>query len=125
MFREMFLVSGLSKVREGNAASLDAMRVLHMATTEGAKAMQLPEADVLAEGKLADIIMIDLHQPNMQPIHNIPKNIVYSVSKSNICMTMINGRILYQNGEFCINEKVEDIYAQCNKIVKRILNASQ
>lgn len=125
MFREMFLVSALSKVREGNAASLDAMRVLHMATTEGAKAMQLPEADVLAEGKLADIIMIDLQQPNMQPIHNIPKNIVYSGSKANICMTMINGRILYQEGEFHINERVEDIYTQCNKIVKRVLNASQ
>ncbi len=125
MFREMFLVSGLSKVREGDAASLNALKVLHMATSESAKAMQLPEADMLAQGKLADIIMIDLHQPNMQPIHNIPKNIVYSGSKSNVCMTMINGRILYQDGQFLINERAEDIYAQCSKIVKRVLNASQ
>lgn len=123
MFREMFLVSGLSKVREDDAASLDAMRVLRMATVHGAKAMRLSKADVLAKGKLADIIMIDLHQPNMQPIHNIPKNLVYSGSKSNVMMTMINGKILYRNGEFNVGENIEDIYAKCDRIVKRILNA--
>ncbi len=122
MFREMFLVSGLSKIRECNAASLDAVRVLRMATTEGAHAMRLKDADMLAEGKLADIIMIDLHQPNMQPIHNIPKNIVYSGSKSNVRMTMIHGRILYQKGEFLLKETAEDIYAECNKIIRRIFN---
>lgn len=123
MFREMFLVSGLSKIREDDAASLDAMRVLRMATVHGAKAMRLSRADVLAKGKLADIIMIDLHQPNMQPIHNIPKNLVYSGSKSNVCMTMINGKILYRNGEFNIGESVESIYAKCDEIVRRLTNA--
>lgn len=123
MFREMFLVTGLSKLREEDAASLDAMDVLRMATVSGAKAMRLNKSDVLAKGKNADIIMIDLHQPNMQPIHNIPKNIVYSGSKSNVCMTMINGKILYRNGEFNIGESVEDIYARCDEIVKRIIYA--
>ena len=121
MFREMFLVSGLSKLREKDAASLDAENILRMATVNGARAMRLNKADCLAKGKLADIIMLDLHQPNMQPIHNIPKNIVYSGSKSNVCMTMIHGRILYRNGEFNIGESVEDIYARCGEIVKRII----
>ncbi|MCM1191101.1 MAG: amidohydrolase [Butyrivibrio sp.] len=123
MFREMFLVTGLSKLREEDAASLDAMKVLRMATVNGAKAMRLAKADVLAKGKLADLILLDLHQPNMQPIHNIPKNLVYSGSKSNVLMTMINGRILYRNGEFNIGESVEDIYAKCDRIAKRILYA--
>lgn len=123
MFREMFLVSALSKLREKDAASLDAINVLRMATVNGAKAMRLGRADVLAKGKLADIIMIDLHQPNMQPIHNIPKNIVYSGSKSNIIMTMVNGKILYRNGEFNIGDSPEYIYAKCEEIVKRIINA--
>ena len=123
MFREMFLVTGLSKLREEDAASLDAMKVLKMATVNGAKAMRLPKADVLAKGRLADLIMIDLHRPNMQPIHNIPKNLVYSGSKSNVLMTMINGKILYRNGEFNIGESVEAIYARCDSIVKRIINA--
>ncbi len=121
MFREMFLVTGLSKLREKNAASTDALEVLKMATVNGAKAMQLADCDVLAKGKCADIIMIDLHQPNMQPIHNIPKNLVYSGSKSNVAMTMVNGRVLYQNGEFFIGEDPEKIYADCEAIVKTLM----
>lgn len=121
MFREMFLVSGLSKLREMDAASLDAMRVLRMATVHGAKAMRLNKADVLAKGKYADIIMLDLHQPNMQPIHNIPKNLVYSGSKANVLMTMIGGKILYRNGEFNIGEDPENIYRKCGEIVKRMI----
>uniref|UniRef100_UPI0040570D45 amidohydrolase n=1 Tax=Acetatifactor sp. TaxID=1872090 RepID=UPI0040570D45 len=121
MFREMFLVSGLSKIKEKNAASLDAMSVLRMATVHGANAMGLSKSDVLAKGKNADIIMLDLQQPNMQPIHNIPKNLVYSGSKSNILMTMIGGKILYRNGEFNIGEEPEVIYRKCNAIVQRMI----
>ena len=117
----MFLVVGLSKTREEDASSLDAEKVLRMATADGAKVMCLPKCDVLAKGKQADIILIDLHQPNMQPLHNIHGNLVYSCSKSNVCMTMINGRILYRNGDFFVGESVERIYDECNKIVKRIL----
>lgn len=123
MFREMFLVTGLSKVREMDAASLDAVDVLKMAVVNGAGVMGLSDADTLAEGKLADLILLDLHQPNMQPIHNIPKNIVYSASKLNVRMTMINGRIRYRDGEFNIGESPEKIYAQCDRIVRRITGA--
>ena len=122
MFREMFLVTALSKIREQDAASIDAMRVLRMATVHGAKAMKLNRADVLAKGKFADIILLDLKNPNMQPIHNIPKNIVYSACKSNVLMTMINGKIMYNKGEFNIGENPEKIYEKCERIVKRILS---
>lgn len=122
MFREMFLVTGLSKVREGDAASLDAEEVLRMATVGGAEVMGLQESDILAPGKLADIIMLDLGQPNMRPVHNLPKNIVYSGSKSNVCMTMINGKILWQNGTFSeeMPESREEIFRKCDEIVKRV-----
>ncbi len=120
MFREMFLVSGLSKIREQDAESMDAGEVLRMATVSGAGAMGLSEADVLAEGKLADLILIDLMSPNMQPIHNIPKNLVYSGSKQNVRMTMINGKILYRDGVFYTSGDAQEVYAQCDKIIKRI-----
>lgn len=122
MFREMFLVSGLSNIREKDAASLDAMEILRMATVGGARAMRLPRADVLAKGKLADIIMLDMQNPNMQPEHNIPVNLVYSGSKTNVLMTMINGKILYRCGEFNIGESVQDIYRGCENILKRMLS---
>lgn len=117
MFREMFLVTGLAKLREQDAAAVDAWEVLKMATVNGSAAMHLPDTDVLAEGKLADIIMIDLHQPNMQPINNIPKNLVYSGSKQNVKMTMIQGKILYENGSFADTYDVETIYRKANEII--------
>ena len=110
MFREMFLVTGLAKLREKDASAVDAMEVLKMATVNGAHAMGLHDADVLAEGKLADIIMIDLNQPNMQPINHIAKNIVYSGSKQNIKMTMIHGEILYMDGVFYTKIQPAEIY---------------
>ena len=91
-----------------------------MACVNGAHAMELYDNDALAIGKLADIIMIDLHQPNMQPILNIKKNIVYSGSKSNIKMTMINGKILYKDGQFSDTIDVDRIYEECDKITKRL-----
>lgn len=120
MFREMFLVTGLAKLKEEDAAAVDAMEVLKMATVNGAHAMGLTESDVIAEGKLADLIMIDLKMPNMQPLNNIAKNIVYSGSKINVKMTMIGGRILYENGSFLIDEKPEDIYEKANEIIAGI-----
>jgi 5-methylthioadenosine/S-adenosylhomocysteine deaminase len=120
MFREMFLVTGLAKYRENDASAVDAREVLKMATVNGAKAMGLWDADVLAEGKFADLIMIDLHQPNMQPLNNIEKNIVYSGSKQNVKMTMVNGKILYENGEFFIGTPAEEVYAKANEIIQRM-----
>lgn len=121
MFREMFLVAGLSKVREQDAASLCAERILRMATVHGAKAMGLNRADILAKGKLADMVLIDLKQPNMQPDYNVLGNLVYSGSKANVRMTMIHGKILYKDGTFHVFEPPERIYDRCNGILKRIL----
>ncbi len=120
MFREMFLVTGLAKIREKDASAVDAYEVLKMATVNGAHAMGLKNADVLAEGKFADLIMIDLQQPNMQPLNNIVKNIVYSGSKMNVKMTMVNGQILYEDGQFFIGTSAEDIYEKANEIIERM-----
>ncbi len=118
MFREMFLVAGLAKLKEKDASAVDADEVLRMATVGGAKAMGLEDCDTLAPGKLADLIMVDLHQPNMQPLNNITKNLVYSGSKQNIMLTMVNGRILYENGEFLIGAEPEDVYRRANEIIR-------
>ena len=121
MFREMFLVTGLAKLKQKDASAVDAYEVLKMATVNGAHAMGLMDCDVLAEGKYADIIMVDLHMPNMQPIHNIPKNLVYSGSKINIKMTMIHGKICYENGTYAMpEEEVAQIYQNCNDISHRL-----
>ena len=121
MFREMFLVTGLAKLREKDAAAVDADEVLRMATVGGAKAMGLQECDTLKAGKLADLIMIDLHQPNMQPLRNLEKNLVYSGSKQNVKMTMVGGNVLYQDGEFYLDCPKEEIFEKANEIAQKIL----
>lgn len=120
MFREMFLATGLQKLREGSAAAMPAGEVLKMATLGSAAAMGLSECDTLAEGKYADLIMINLARPNMQPLHHIVNNLVYSGSKENVKLTMVNGKILYENGEFFIGESAADVYEKVNEIAKEI-----
>ncbi len=121
MFREMFLVTGLQKVYCDDPEAVPAADVLQMAVTNGAHAMGLTDCDCIAPGKKADLILIDLTQPNMQPLHNIEKNIVYSASKQNVKMTMVNGRVLYQDGTFHIGDTKENIYENANRIAERIL----
>ncbi len=120
MFREMFLVTGLAKLRENDASAVDAAEVLKMAAVGGAHAMGLTDCDSLKSGKKADLIMLDMHAPNMQPINNIVKNVVYSGSKSNVLMTMIDGKILYEKGEFNIGEDPEKIYSEVQAIIDRM-----
>jgi 5-methylthioadenosine/S-adenosylhomocysteine deaminase len=120
MFREMFLVTALGKLKDMDASSIDAAEVLKMATVNGAHAMGLNDSDIIAPGKKADIILLDLQQPNMQPINNIVKNIVYSGSKSNVVMTMIGGIIRYEKGSFNIGAEPSDIYSKAEEISKRL-----
>lgn len=121
MFREMFLVTGLAKIKDMDASSVDALEVLKMATVNGAHTMGLDDSDVLAKGKNADIIMINLKMPNMQPINNIAKNIVYSGSKANIKMTMINGKIMYMDGKFLNGIDEDYIYNKVSAIKDKLI----
>ena len=121
MFREMYLVSVLQKQLMGDAAAGSADRTLEMACVGGAHAMGLEDCDDLAVGKLADLVVIDMAQPNMQPVNNIARNIVYSGSKSNVRLTMVNGKVLYENGVYYLDESAADIYRHANESAKRIM----
>ena len=119
MFKEMFLVAGLQKVREEDAAACPAFEVLEMATKNGALAMGLTDCDILAAGKKADLVVIDLKQPNMQPLHNIAKNLVYAGNKMNVKMTVIDGKILYEDGKFTTVD-ADEVYERANRLTKAI-----
>ena len=117
-FREMYLASVLQKVTAYNAAAGGADRVLEMACVGGARAMGLDDCDDLAPGKRADLVVIDLQRPNMQPEHNLPKNLVYAGSKENVRLTMVGGRILYERGEFFVGEEPARLYRAANEMIK-------
>lgn len=121
MFREMFLVTGLQKAVCDDPEAVPAWDVLKMATVNGAHAMGLSECDTLSAGKKADLILIDLKQPNMQPLQNLEKNLVYSGSKQNVKLTMIGGRVLYEDGKFYLKHTVEEVYERANALTREIL----
>lgn len=119
MFREMYLIEATQKLNDNDAASTDPIEILKAATIGSAYCMGLYDCDTIAEGKKADLIVIDLHKPSMQPINNILKNIVYSGSKDIVKMTMVNGKILYENGEFK-GIDTEKIYYNAQKATDRL-----
>ena len=116
MFREMRLAA------TNNNKEIKSFDIIKMATVNGAIAMGFPEADVLDVDKAADIILIDLHAENMDPNADIFDNIVYNGKKENVLLTMINGKLLYEDGHYHINESVESINKKAEEISRRIEN---
>ena len=123
MFKEMYLLSVLQKLKHNDPVAIKANEIIKFATYNNAHIMGMEEIDSLKVGKLADIIMIDLNKPSMQPINNIVSNLVYSGSKDIVKMTMIDGNILYFNGEYRLNVNVDDIYKKSQNIIDRIKNS--
>ena len=121
MFREMYLACVLQKLKCGDAAAGNAEVMLRAATAGGARAMGLADCDCVAVGKQADLIVIDLQKPSMQPLINIPKNLVYSGAKDCVALTMVAGKVLYENGEFFIGEEPGKLYETAQRELKAML----
>lgn len=121
MFREMYLAAVLQKLKRRDASAMDAGEVLWMATVGGSRAMGLSDCETVAEGQLADLVLLDFHRPNMQPENNLVKNLVYSGSKENVKMTMVDGKILYEDGVFFVGEDPEELYRKANEIMRRVV----
>lgn len=119
-FKEMYLATTLQKVKYRDAAAVKPEQVLRMATVNGANLLGLSDCNCIAKGKQADLILIDLLKPNMQPMNHLVNNLIYSGSNDNIIMTMIAGNILYANGSYCNHINPLEIYEKANYIIRRI-----
>ena len=119
MFREMYLDTVLSNAETGKANAVDPFKILKAGTSGGALCMGLEDCDVLKEGKKADIIMIDMNKPSMQPENNIVRNIVYSADNTCVKMTMIAGKILFEDGEYTTID-INETYNKCNELIKEL-----
>lgn len=120
MFREMYLACVLQKLRREDAAACPAGDILYAACSAGARAMGLPDCDSLAPGKWADLAVIDLSRPSMRPILAPAQNLVYSGSKDCVRLTMVAGRILYEDGKFHVGDTAEHIIAEAEKYTKEL-----
>ena len=98
MFDTMKFCALIHKSQRWDPTILPSQKVLDLATIEGAKALMMDkEIGSIEEGKLADLILIDIRAPNMMPIHGkdtIVSNLVYSAKGFNVNTTIVNGKIL-------------------------------
>ena len=94
MREEMKFAALLAKVN-GDPVLLNAPQVLSWASVNGAEALGI-DAGVIAEGKLADCILVDLSNPKMQPCHNLISNWVYSADSSCVAKVICDGRVIYE-----------------------------
>ena len=99
---EVMRVAALQQRQAGaDSAVLPAAAALMMATVCGATAQgRSGECGMLKEGMDADIILVDFSAPHLMPCHNIPAGLVFSAKGGDVAMTMVRGKILYQNGRF-------------------------
>jgi len=85
----------------GNAAALPASAALMMATTCGARAQGRAEnTGMIKEGFDADLCLVDFSAPHLMPCHNVLNALTFSAKGGDVAMTMVRGKILYQNGQF-------------------------
>ncbi len=111
MFMEMRLI-------HENNPKIPTYEILKMATRNSALAMKLNNCDILAEGKLADIIMLDSNL--ISDKIDIAQSIVENGMKTSVKMTMIDGKILYMDGKFFLKEEISKMYENCEKVKERI-----
>jgi len=93
IFEEMKFSALLHKFTSNNPAASTAQDIFRTATINSAKAFGI-NGGIIEEGKLADIILVDLKRPELVPSHNLISNIVYSANGSCVNTTICNGKIL-------------------------------
>ena len=117
----MHLASVIHNGFSQDATLMSADTIIKMATLNGAKLQGREKCGNLLPGFKADIVAISLDAPNMVPCLDAPALIVYSAGRSDVLMTMCDGKILYENGEYLTIDK-EKVYYDVRKAVERLYN---
>ena len=121
-FEELKTFALLGKYKGMDAALMDPAQVLYSATRAGALSQGRNDCGLIREGYKADLIVVDFKEPNLQPVHDIRNNLVYAASGKDVCLTMVDGRILYMDGEYKTVD-IEKIIYNANKSKNDILKS--
>ena len=109
-----------ARVKAMDPAVLTPQQVLYAMTRAGALSQGRDDCGLVKEGFKADLVVMDIDTPNMQPVHDVLNNVVWSGSNANVVLTMCDGRVLYKDGEFMTID-VEKAIAEANLATKKIL----
>lgn len=119
LFSDMKLFATIYNAIAGNPTAITAKDTLKAATINGALAQGRTDCGSLEVGKKADLIVIDLDQPHLQPTHDIVSNLVLASTGNDVVLTMIDGRVLYQNGEY-LSLDIEKVLYNAKRSVDKI-----
>ena len=119
MFEELHLASIIHNGYTNDPTVMNAGQCLTMATRNGALLQGRPDTGILAVGMKADIVAIDLDRPHLYPNRDPLALLCYAAQGSDVAMTMVDGRILYENGQFLTLDQ-EQIMADAKKAVEQL-----
>ena len=119
LFEEMHLAAIIQKGHRLDPVLMPPETVLRMVTVNGAKLQNRPDTGCLAVGMKADIAAIDMDRPHLYPAFEALPMLVYSAQASDVMMTMVDGRILYERGEYLTIDREKVMY-DARQAVKRL-----
>lgn len=123
MFAEMKTAYILQREKYKDWSTMTPEIVLQGATTGGFLSQGRKNAGKIKEGYRADLILIKTDDPNLCPKHSITNNILFSANPSNVCMTMVDGEVLYKDGEYAkmdVEKIIFDAETQTKKILEQL-----
>ena len=101
LFEVMRAAANQERTAGGDPTAMPAAAVLMMATVCGARAQgRALQCGMLKEGFDADIVLVDFSAPHLIPCHNVINGLVFGAKGGDVAMTMVRGKVLYQNGLF-------------------------
>ena len=99
MFEEMLTAALLSKHVTGDPTTAPAVAVLEMATIGGARALGMEDRiGSLEAGKRADLVVVGLKQPRMNPVYDPVSHLVYAAKGADVRQVMVEGRVILDAG---------------------------
>ena len=120
LFEEMHLAALLHKGVRRDSTVLPLAQVLKMATVNGARLQGRTDTGTLAVGSKADVIAVDMDRPHLVPCSDPLSNLLYSAQAADVCLTMADGRILYENGEYLTLDR-DRILREARQAARRLL----
>ncbi len=100
IMKEIQLASLIHKGVNCDAEAAPAGEIIKCATENGAAAQGRPDCGRTLAGYRADAVLIDLDAVNTTPFFNPSSALVYSADRANVLLTMCDGVILYEGGEY-------------------------